>query len=372
MNTASLPMKQTGPLVVTEMLLELASLDLNFSDIHVEQDHTVMLRMPSGWKAVEHDDPIGRADIQNFIESLDPDWRENIKKHAISRAIDLCSCRLRVNAFQINGGERYAINVRRQPLRPVALEHTGLPLYLRKQAEMVKGLILVTGQTGAGKTTTLAAILDTINKTRSAHIVTIEDPIEFVQERRMSIFSAKEVGLDTPTFAQGMRDALRQKPDVIMVGEIRDRDTADTVFAAAESGHLVLASLHTNSAMGAINKILSWFPEEASHRAKMLADSLICIVAQTLVPSVDGSDRVLASEILLNQDPAVSEMLQQPEKHAGLREFMKSSRDRMSHSLNSELVRLVREGRIKETDAMRHTNDRLELLGLLGRAAATV
>lgn len=363
--TQSTQMSGAESTAVTELLLELANSDMNFSDVHIEHDRPVMVRMPTGWVEVDDAPMLTKQDITDFLQTTDPEWKSQIEQHAISRAIDLYSCRLRLNAFKTNGGKSLAINVRRQPLRPLPLEETGLPMYLRTQVTHQRGLILVTGQTGAGKTTTMASLLDNVNKTRNAHIITIEDPIEFVHERNRSIISSKEVGIDTPTFAQGLRDSLRQKPDVIMVGEIRDRDTADTVFAAAESGHLVLASLHTNSVLGAINKMLSWFPDETAHRSRMLADSLLCVISQTLIPSADGKRRVLAPEILLNQDKAVTECLEKPEKHSTLRDFMHESRDKMSQSLNNVLVNLVREGKITDREAMRNTHDRVGLIGLL-------
>jgi twitching motility protein PilT len=243
-------------------------------------------------------------------------------------------------------------------------------MHLRTLLDRPRGLILFTGPTGVGKTTSMASMLDYINKTRSAHVVTIEDPIEYVLERDKAIFSQKELKLDTPTFAQGLRDALRQKPDVIMVGEIRDRDTADTVFLAAESGHLVLASLHTNSAKGALNKLLSWFPDEGEHRARALADTLLCVVSQTLVPTIDGLDRVLATEVLMAQSEDIRQLIETPEQYGKLVEAMRNGRDH-SHLLNQSLVNLVKNGQISERDALRHSNDRIELHGMLNPSSLT-
>lgn len=352
-----------------EVLIDLISSPINFSDIHLEKDKPIMLRMPTGWREVTEYPALNEQDIAKFLTSIDEDWEANISYAAISRAIDLMSCRLRVNAYTVGSGLSIAVNVRRQPLNPLPLEETNLPMYLRTLLDQPKGLILFTGPTGVGKTTSMAAMVDYINKTRAAHIVTIEDPIEYVHERKRAIFSQKEVKIDTPTFAQGLRDALRQKPDVIMVGEIRDRDTADTVFLAAESGHLVLASLHTNSVKGSLNKMLSWFPDETPHRARALADSLHCVVSQTLVPNVDGSDRVLATEVLMNQTDDVRDLIEQPDKYNLIVDWMRSGRDKMSHTLNQSLSRLIKEQLITPRDALRHTNDRLELHGLLNPTA---
>lgn len=352
---------------VTDLLLDLANQELNFSDIHIEQDQPIMLRMPTGWVAVSELPPISREEIIDFARSIDPDWRDQICQRSISKAVDLFACRLRINVFSTHGGEVLTIIVRRQPLHPIALTDTGLPMWIRKKAEASKGLILITGQTGAGKTTSLASIVDAINQSRNAHVVTVEDPIEFVHERKRSIFSLKEVGVDTPSFSQGVRDAMRQKPDVLVIGEVRDAETADAMFSAAESGHLVLASFHTNSATGAINKLLSWFPDEVSNRARMLSDALLCVVCQTLVPSIDGSERVLATEVLVNEDRKVSEILCDPTRYSSLHDWMRESKDKVSHTLNSRLVQLVKEKRVSERDAMLFTNNRLEFVTMLGQ-----
>lgn len=352
-----------------KVLIDLTSRPANFSDIHLECNRPVMVRMPTGWHEVTEYAPLGEVDIASLLKSIDPDWRANISYAAISRAIDLMSCRLRINAYTVGSGLSIAVNVRRQPLQPLTLEETALPMYLRTLLDQPAGLILFTGPTGAGKTTSMAAMLDYINKTRAAHIITIEDPIEYVHERKQAIFSQREVKVDTPTFAQGLRDALRQKPDVIMVGEIRDRDTAETVFLAAESGHLVLASLHTNSAKGSLNKMLSWFPEETASRARTLADTILCIVSQTRVPNPEGTDRVLATEVLMNQGDEVRDIIEQPERYAGIVDWMRAGRDRMSHTLNQSLARLIKDRRITPRDALRYTNDRMELHAMLNPSA---
>lgn len=355
---------------ITDFLLDLANQTVNFSDIQIEQDRPVMLRMPSGWLALESSPPISHEDIGEFAETLDPEWQKTLRaKKPVSRAIDLYSSRLRISVYSTHAGESLTITVRRQPLRPIPLQETGLPMWVRKQAEMVKGLILVTGQTGAGKTTSLSSIVDYINITRRCHIQTIEDPIEFVHERKKSIFSQKEVGVDTASFTEGIKEAMRQKPDVIMIGEVRDRDTADAMFTAAESGHLVLASFHSTSATGAITKLLSWFPGEERMRAQSLAENLNCVICQSLIPSKDQSDRVLALELLVNNDAATENSLADPAKHGSLRSIMRARENKMSQTLNYDLVRLVREGIIADRDAARFTNDRFDLEKMLGSAS---
>lgn len=348
---------------VAELLLNLTNLDLPFSDIHVEQDQQVLLNMPRGWVPVTDTPPLSREDLIAYAQTLDPSFDPGKTKNAsISRAIDLASTRVRVEVFTAHGGESIKIAVRRQLLRPWPLQDTGLPAWVRKPLERSKGLILLTGQTSSGKTTSIASMLEHINETRSAHIVTVEDPIEYVLERKNSLFSQKEVGIDTPSFGIGVRQSMRQKPDVLVIGEVRDRDTAEAMFTAAESGHLVLASFHANSVPGAFNKLLSWFPDERAYRCRMLADTLLFAVCQALVPTKDGSRRVLAYEILSNLEEHARPMLENETEFTKLSKFLQEPNDNgMSCSLNHSLARLAKADMISREDAARYTNDRLGL-----------
>src|SRR6476661_4208375 len=246
-----------------------------FSDIHVEQDAPVMFKTPRGWQQIGTE-PVSLDEMRPVLAGIDQDWEDRIIDGAIDRLFVLTQCRLRCNVFRMSSGEKVAISLRRLPLHPLPLDKVGLSYYVKTLLEPTRGIILVTGPTGSGKTTTIASMLDHVNASRSAHIVTIEEPIEFQLQRKQSIVSQKEVPTDTASFSTGLREALRQKPDVLMVGEIRDFDTADTVLHAGESGHLVLATLHTNSAMSAITKLLGFFPaEQRNQRAVALANSLL-------------------------------------------------------------------------------------------------
>jgi len=228
--------------------------------------------------------------------------------------------------------------------------------------------VLITGSTGAGKTTSTAALLDYLNTTRSAHIVTIEQPIEYVIAPKKSIVSQKEVGADVTSFSAGLREALRQRPDVIMVGEVRDPETADTVLHAGESGHLVFATLHTSSAIGALNKMLSFFPmEQREQRAAALADALVGVVCQSLVPTEKGDAFVLASEMLFNNNNQIAQFLTNAEKFALLPEYMRRKEDHMSRCLNDSLAALVASRTISTKDAMRAAYNRIELQDMLAR-----
>jgi len=342
-------------------ILALVNSGQTFSDIHLEQDAAIMVKTPRGWQAFGSE-PVLFDDMRPLLEAIDEDWEDKIVEGAIDRPFVLTLCRLRCNVFRLSAGDKVAISIRRLPLHPPPLEKSGLPQYIRTMLEASRGLILVTGPTGSGKTTTIASMLDYLNANRSAHIVTIEQPIEYQLERRQSIISQKEVPTDTPSFSSGLRDALRQKPDVIMVGEIRDYEAADTVLHASESGHLVLATMHTNSAAGAITKLLSFFaPEQRDQRAAGLASSLIGVICQSLVPTEDGEQFALASELVFNNNQQVSKFVADVDKLGMLADFMRRKEDNMSRCLNEDLAQLVQKKAISAKDAMRAAYNRIEL-----------
>jgi twitching motility protein PilT len=214
--------------------------------------------------------------------------------------------RFRVNVFSQKG--HYSIVMRRLPAHVPTIESLGLPQILKEIAREKTGLVLVTGATGMGKTTTLASILDEINEEKAVHIVTLEDPIEYVHVHKKATFNQRELGVDFDTFPNGLRAALRQAPKVILVGEMRDRETLEVGLMAAETGHLVLSTLHTINAGSTINRIVGMFPLEEEHQVRIrLADSLKWVISQRLLPSVDGS-RVAAFEIM-GMSPRVKETI---------------------------------------------------------------
>jgi twitching motility protein PilT len=348
-------------------VLDLVNSDLVFTDIHIEQDAPIRIKTPREWRTVGSE-PVLFEEMHELLNSIDYDWENKIRAGAIDHPVVLTKSRLRCNVYRTQGGRNVVIAIRRLPLQPLALEATGLPLYIKSMAEAAKGLVLITGSTGAGKTTSTAALLDYLNGTRSAHIVTIEQPIEYVLPAKKSIVSQKEVGTDVASFSAGLRDALRQRPDVIMVGEVRDAETADTVLHAGESGHLVFATLHTSSATGAISKMLSFFPmEQRQQRSMALADALVGVVCQSLVPTEQGDGFVLASELIFNNNHQVSQFIGNPEKLPLLPEFMKRKEDNMSRCLNDDLAALVAKKTISAKDAMRAAYDRIELQDMIAR-----
>lgn len=346
-------------------IIALVNAGQTFSDIHIEQDAPLMIKTPRGWQQAGHE-PVTLEEMVPVLKAIDEDWEDKIIESAIDRPFVLTSCRLRCNVYRMSCGEKVTISIRRLPLHPIPLEKTGLPHYVKTVLEATKGLILVTGPTGSGKTTTIASMLDYINTGRSSHIITIEEPIEYQLQRKQSIISQKEVPTDTASFASGLREALRQKPDVLMVGEIRDFDTAETVLHAGESGHLVLATMHTNSAASAITKLLSFFPsEQRSQRATTLANSLLAVIFQSLLPTESGDDFVLASEMIFNNNQQVSSYITDPAKMHLMSDFMKRKEDNMSRGLNEVLAQLVAKRSISAKDAMRTAYNRLELHEML-------
>jgi twitching motility protein PilT len=348
-------------------VLDLVNSDQVFSDIHIQQDAPLRIKTPREWRTVGSG-PVLVEDMHELLTSISADWESRIRNGAIDQPIVLTKSRLRCNVYRTGGGRNISVAIRRLPLVPLSLEQTGLPMYIKSMAEASKGLVLVTGSTGAGKTTSVAALLDYLNETRSSHIVTIEQPIEYVLPVKRSIVSQKEVGYDVESFSTGLREALRQRPEVIMVGEVRDAETAETVMHAAESGHLVFATLHTASATGAINKLLSFFaPDRRANCAAALAESLVGVVCQRLVPSDSGQAFVLASELIFNNNQQAAPFIANPAKFPLLTEFMRRREDNMSRCLNDDLAALVSRQSITMKDAMRAAYNRIELQEMLSR-----
>ncbi|CAB3676077.1 type IV pilus twitching motility protein PilT [Trinickia soli] len=351
---------------LTREILALVDLPQTFTDIHIEQDRPIMIKTPQGWIETGDSTPVMMEEMRPMLEAIDEQWEARLTQGAIDRPFVLTRCRLRCNVYRSSGGRKTVISIRRLPLEPLPLEKLGLPAYIRTMLDATKGIVLVTGPTGSGKTTTIASLLDHINRTRNSHIVTIEEPIEFYLDSRQSIISQREVPTDTPSFSAGLREALRQKPDVIMVGEVRDLETAETVLQAGESGHLVFATMHINSAASTLSRLLSFFPSEQRERhAASLANSLIGAICQSLVPSEDGQSFVLASELLFNTNQQVSKLLVDPDKMHFISDFIRRKEDNMSRSLNEHLASLVARNAISARDAMRAAYNRMELHEML-------
>ncbi|MGG1515067.1 type IV pilus twitching motility protein PilT [Paenibacillus oryzisoli] len=265
-------------------------------------------------------------------------------------------------SFELPGLSRYRGNVFKQK-RSInmvfrvlsttvpSLFTLNLPDLVQEFAHKHQGLVLVTGPTGSGKSTTLASIIDFINETQKKHIITLEDPIEYIHPSKNCLVAQREIGIDTLTFANGLRAALRQDPDVILVGEMRDLETIKTAITAAETGHLVFATLHTPDAPQTVDRIIDVFPTEQQRQIRVqLASVLISVLSQRLVPRLDGRGRVMALEILINT-PAVANLIRQ-EKIYQIKSVIQTNRQLGMQTMVSSLKQLVEEGLIHR-DAIR-------------------
>jgi twitching motility protein PilT len=258
--------------------------------------------------------------------------------------------RFRVNAFRQRGS--ISIVARLIPFEVKSIDELGLPPVLTNLSEEERGLILLTGTTGSGKSTTLAAMIDHINRTRARHIVTIEDPIEFLHSDRSSIINQREVGMDTESFKRAMRRVLRQDPDVILIGEMRDEETVRAALSAAETGHLVMSTVHTLDAPESVNRILDFFPpHEQPHARAMLAGTLRGVVSQRLVKTPDGEGRVCVCEVL-RMTGRVRDMIMDPEQTGRLQEVIAEGSYYGMQTFDQALLGHYRAGRVSFEDAL--------------------
>jgi twitching motility protein PilT len=258
--------------------------------------------------------------------------------------------RFRVNVFKQRGTT--SIVCRAIPFEIRSVEDLGLPQVVTSLAEEQRGIVLVTGTTGSGKSTTLAAMIDHINLTRPHHIVTLEDPIEYLHQDKRSIVNQREVGSDTESFGRAMRRVLRQDPDVILVGEMRDEETVRTALSAAETGHLVLSTVHTLDATETVNRIIDFFPPHLQHQARvMLASTLKGAIAQRLVPDISGEGRVPASEILVVTG-RVQDLIMNPEETGKITEVISEGEFYGMRTFDQSLLGYVMEGKVSEEVAL--------------------
>jgi twitching motility protein PilT len=274
---------------------------LGASDVHLKLGRPPVVRRDGGLGAIEVP-PLTEADLAAVLERVGSRSPERLAAFGQTGDLDIAYQdedlpRFRVNAYRQRGATSFAF--RAIPKIVPTLDQLGVPAAVRNLADEHRGLVLVTGATGSGKTTTLAAMIDHMNKTRAQHIITIEDPIEILHSDQGCIVNQREVGLDTTDFGQALRRALRQDPDVILIGELRDAETAQTALQAAESGHLVLSTLHTIDAAETVGRLVEFFPAEKQEVIRsILAGVLRGVVSQRLLPRVDGG-RIAAVEVMV-------------------------------------------------------------------------
>lgn len=308
-----------------------AAFQLKASDVHLSVGMPPVFRINGGLKRYGSE-PLQPEDTllaaRTVIDEKYYPAFEETGEIDISYGIQGLS-RFRINAFRQRSCISLAIRI--IPTSIPSLEELELPEALRKMAIRHQGLILVTGPTGSGKSTTLASMIDYMNRTMSRHIITLEDPIEYLHRHQTCVIDQREVGFDTHNFANGLRSALRQDPDVILLGEMRDLETISTAITAAETGHLVLGTLHTSSAPSTIDRIVDVFPPEQQGQVRIqLASVLVGIMSQRLLPTIDGKGRKAVTEILVNT-PAVANLIRNEKIHQ-LQSVMQTSRSAGMHT----------------------------------------
>jgi twitching motility protein PilT len=316
------------------------------SDVHFKVGERVMMRINGRLHRLNLP-ALAPEDTRQVFEALRPARAE--PPHEGLRELDFSlsvpgAGRFRVNAFQQRNS--LALVIRVIPIRIPELASLNLPPILPALANERRGLVLVAGTTGSGKSTTLAAVIDQINRTRTAHVITIEDPIEFLFSNQKSSIVQREIGVDTSSFAVALRAALRQDPDVIMVGEMRDVETIDITLKAAETGHLVFSTAHTTDAAKTIQRILAAFPATEQNMVRIrLAECLRAVVSQRLLPRADGNGLIPAVETMV-VTRVIQDCIRAPERNYEIHEFISKGRNYGMQTFDQALLRLLRRGEI--------------------------
>jgi twitching motility protein PilT len=325
------------------------------SDLHLKVPSRPLIRLNGALTPIEGTDPLMADDTDALLAQIlaDP---ERVAEFERENEVDFAYAveglaRFRVNAFRQRGA--VSLVMRAIPAAIKTIDELALPPAIRTLADEERGLILVTGTTGSGKSTTLASIIDHINRRHRKHIVTIEDPIEFLHSDALSVLNQREVGADTTSFKRALRRVLRQDPDVILIGEMRDEETVHTALSAAETGHLVLSTLHTLDAAEAINRIIDFFPPHHQQQARaMLAGTLRGVVSQRLVPTADGRGRAACCEILVNTG-RVHDMIVDPARTSDLGEVISEGAFYGMQTFDQHLLEHLQSGRITMEAALK-------------------
>ena len=349
-----------------ETLLRLV-VEQGATDLHLSANMPPHLRMDDRLVATDHA-PLSGEDVKELAYSLlAPDKIERFERW---KELDF--------AFSVEGLARFRANyfiqqgyigvaIRMLPFRIMNFTELGLPVQVVTDlCQKPKGLVLITGATGSGKTTTLAAMVDFLNANYDFHIVTIEDPIEYTHSSKRSIIDQREVGSDTQSFAQGLKHVLRQDPDVILIGEMRDLETIETALIVAETGHLVLATLHTSDAVQTVNRIVDVFPAHQQNQVRVqLSLELLGVVSQQLIPKASGRGRVLASEVMI-VNHAVRSLVREQKIHQ-LYSVIQTGQKEGMRTMNQTLYELYVNRVISLDDALARSNDPEDLIRLMNR-----
>jgi len=363
------PVQQAGAINLRTLLEEMVAKDA--SDLHVVAGERPKLRVDGDITNAALDHVMTPKDTLQLAYSV---LTENQKKRFEQEdELDFSFgiqnlARFRGNCFKQRGC--VSMVIRQIPFDIKTFEQLGLPQAIAKMAEKPRGLVLVTGPTGSGKSTTLAAMIDKINRERKGHIITVEDPIEFIHRHQGCIINQREVGTDTHSFAAALKYALREDPDVILVGEMRDLETIAAALTIAETGHLCFATLHTNSAAEAINRIIDVFPSHQQSQVRaQLAFVLEGIITQTLVPKARGRGRALAAELLI-VTPAIRALIRDDKIHQ-IYSSMQSGKKFGMQTLNDALYNLYMSREVTSDECLRVSSDPTEFLRMIGQTDGT-
>ncbi len=336
--------------------------ELKASDLHLKAGRPPMMRMRGDIVQVEGLEALSAEDVQREIYSVTSTFQQKILEE--QRELDF--------SFQIKGLARFRGNVFYQrgtmsavfrviPTKAPTVEELGLPEVLKELVSRPQGLFLVTGPTGSGKSTTLASLVQFVNENFQKHIITIEDPIEFAYTDARSIVNQREVGTDTADFVQALRRAMRQDPDVILMGELRDRETITTAITAAETGHLVFGTIHTNDAKQTIDRIIDSFPGDAQGQVRLqLAAILLAIVSQRLIKRKDGVGRVAAAEVMINS-PMIKKLIEDNKVGQINKVIEDSASFYKMQTFNQALFGLVRDGKISVEESLKISDNPSDL-----------
>lgn len=352
--------------VIASVISEIVSKKMPISDLHIVERRPMLGRWPRGYQALSKDYNISSSDIAEFLSQalvMGNDWRDKLRENqgTYEIALSLSSARVRLSIYEARGTE-HSISIigRIIPLEIPQITNLGIPATVLNIMKRSKGLFIITGPTGSGKSTTMAAMLQSVNESRPVHIMTLEDPIEYLYPVQRAVVSQREIGTNVPSFSTGLLLAMRQRPDIIAIGEVKDQDSVETMLDAAESGHLVLATMHTRNSEETISKLLSFFDkDELPQKCHSISSALIGICTQALVPSADGSKLHLASEILINNQ-AISQNIRE-NKLIQIRNTIVSGANEGMMLLNHSLSQLVKDGKVSKSDALYASYDVADL-----------
>ncbi len=357
-------MSDSAPATLRGLLEEM--IDKGASDLHLSAGEVPRLRVDGKLENSNYGTQLGPRETQALAYSILTEQQK--KRFEQEDELDLSFSvqnlsRFRGNVFRQRG--TVAMAIRQIPFEILSFQELGLPAVVSKLAEKPRGLVLVTGPTGSGKSTTLAAMIDKINRERSGHIVTVEDPIEFVHQHKNCLVNQREIGTDTTSFQNALKYVLRQDPDVILVGEMRDLETVKAALTIAETGHLAFATLHTNSAAESINRIIDVFPSHQQDQVRaQLSFVLEGVVTQTLLPRRIGKGRVVACEIMI-ATPAIRALIRDEKMHQ-IYSTMQAGKKFGMQTLNDALYSLYMRDEVTLDELMRVSSDPTELKRMIG------